>query len=388
MREATTATRPFDMSLVQRGARLRRSPFFKATQRYGPKGFTVYNHTLFPTCFDDFEAEYWHLLEHVTLWDVAVERNVEVSGPDGYRFAQLLTCRDLSTCAVGQGKYVIITAPDGGILNDPVMLRIDENTFWFALADSDVLFYAIGLAAHTGMEVELREVDAAPLQVQGPKSKDVMADLFGPDVLQQRYYWFSRREVDGIPVILTRTGWTSEIGYELYLLDPARGGDLWEAIMEAGRSHQIRPTGPVDIRRIEGGIFNYRADMDWTNNPFELGLDRLVDLDTDAEFMGKDALRRIREQGVTRRIVGVEISGPRLDMNQTKWPVRIDGRELGQVTSAVFSPRLEKNIGFAWVPAEHSDQGSTMVVETVDGSLDATVVPMPFIDPGKQIPKS
>ena len=376
------------MALVQRGARLRRSPFFEATQRYGPRGFTVYNHTLFPTCFDDFEAEYRHLLEHVTLWDVAVERNLEVTGADGFRFAQLLTCRDLSTCEVGQGKYVIVTAPDGGILNDPVMLRIDENTFWFALADSDVLFYAFGLAAHAGMDVELREIDAAPLQVQGPKSKDVVADLFGNDILDLRYYRFTRAEVDGIPVIVTRTGWTSEVGYELYLLDPLRGDDLWEAIMEAGRPHEIRPTGPVDIRRIEGGIFNYRADMDWTNNPFELGLDRLVDLDSDAEFMGKDALRRIRDEGVRRRIVGVEIAGDRLDMNQTKWPLAIDGRRAGEVTSAVYSPRLQRNIGYAWVPAEHSAEGTAMTVETVEGTRDAVVVPMPFIDPGKQIPKS
>jgi aminomethyltransferase len=387
MRETSTATRPFDMSLVQRGARLRRSPFFEATQRYGPRGFTVYNHTLFPTCFDDFEAEYWHLLEHVTLWDVAVERNVEVTGPDGFRFAQLLTCRDLSKCAVGQGKYVIITAPDGGILNDPVMLRLDENTFWFALADSDVLLYALGLAAHAGMDVQVREVDAAPLQIQGPKSKDVMADLLGPDILDLRYYWFTRAEVDRIPVILTRTGWTSEIGYEMYLLDPTRGDDLWERIMEAGRPHDIRPTGPVDIRRIEGGIFNYRADMDWTNNPFELGLDRLVDLDMEADFMGKEALRRIKEQGVSRKIVGVEISGQPLDMNETKWPVRSDGREVGQVTSAVYSPRLEKNIGFAWVPVERSTEGTSLAVDTSDGTRDAIVVPMPFIDPGKQIPK-
>ena len=387
MRETSTATRPFDMSLVQRGSRLRRSPFFEATQRYGPRGFTVYNHTLFPTCFDDFEAEYWHLLEHVTLWDVAVERNVEVTGPDGFRFAQLLTCRDLSKCAVGQGKYVIITAPDGGILNDPVMLRLHDNTFWFALADSDVLLYALGLAAHAGMDVQVREVDAAPLQIQGPKSKDVMADLLGPDILDLRYYWFTRAEVDRIPVILTRTGWTSEIGYEMYLLDPTRGDDLWERIMEAGRPHDIRPTGPVDIRRIEGGIFNYRADMDWTNNPFELGLDRLVDLDMEADFMGKEALRRIKEQGVSRKIVGVEISGQPLDMNETKWPVRSDGREVGQVTSAVYSPRLEKNIGFAWVPVERSTEGTSLAVDTSDGTRDAIVVPMPFIDPGKQIPK-
>jgi glycine cleavage system aminomethyltransferase T len=383
-----TQAKPFDMALVQRGARLRRSPFFEATQRHGPQGFTVYNHTLFPTNFDDFEEEYRHLLEHVTLWDVAVERNVEVTGPDGFRFAQLLTCRDLSTCAVGQGKYVLITAPDGGILNDPVMLRIDQNTFWFALADSDVLFYAFGLAAHAGMDVQVREIDAAPLQIQGPKSKDVVRDLLGEEILDLKYYWFSRTEIDGIPVIVTRTGWTSEVGYEVYLLDPNRGVDLWDRIMEAGRPHQIRPTGPSDIRRIEGGIFNYRADMDWTNNPFELGLDRLVDLDVELPFMGKEALRRIREEGISRKIVGVEIAGPRLEMNQTKWPVRSDGRDVGTVTSAIYSPRLEKNIGFAWVPVELAELGTTVSVETVDGDRDATVVRMPFVDPGKQIPKS
>jgi aminomethyltransferase len=381
-------TKPFDMSLVQRGARLRRSPFFEATQRYGPRGFTVYNHTLFPTNYDDFEAEYWHLLRHVTLWDVAVEWNVEVSGPDGFRFAQLLTCRDLSTCQVGQGKYVLITAPDGGILNDPVMLRVDENTFWFALADSDVLFYAIGLAAHLDLDVQVREVDAAPLQIQGPKSKDVIRDLLGDEVMDLRYYWFTRREVDGIPIILTRTGWTSEVGYEIYLLDPAGGFDLWERIMETGRPYDIRPTGPVDIRRIEGGIFNYRADMDWTNNPFELGLDRLVDLDSDAEFMGKEALRRIRDQGVSRKLVGVEIAGERLEMNATKWPASRDGREVGRVTSAIYSPRLERNIGFCWLPVDLSDHGTMLDVETADGPRQATVVPMPFVDPGKMIPKS
>jgi glycine cleavage system aminomethyltransferase T len=381
-------TQPFDMATVQRGARLRRSPFFEATQRYGPRGFTVYNHTLFPTNYDDFEAEYQHLLDHVTLWDVAVERNVEVTGPDGARFSQLLTCRDLSACAVGQGKYVLITAPDGGILNDPVMLRINENTFWFALADSDVLFYAKGLAARAGLDAEIREVDAAPLQIQGPRSKDVVRDLFGEEILNLRYYWFARTDVDGIPVIVTRTGWTSEVGYEVYLLDPDRGFDLWERIMDAGRPYEIRPTGPVDIRRIEGGIFNYRADMDWTNNPFELGLDRLVDLDMEGDFMGKEALRRIKEEGVSRKIVGVEIAGERLEMNVTRWPVSKDGREIGTVTSAIYSPRLERNIGFAWVPVELSEPGSIVTVDTPDGEREATVTTLPFVDPGKQIPKS
>jgi glycine cleavage system aminomethyltransferase T len=387
MSDVSTMARPFDMTLVQRGARLRRSSYYEATQRYGPKGFTVYNHTLFPTNFDDFEAEYWHLLNHVTLWDVAVERNLEVTGPDGFRFAQLLTCRDLSACAIGQAKYVLITAPDGGILNDPVMLRLDENTFWFALADSDVLLYAKGLAAQAGLDVKLSEAEADPLQIQGPKSKDVVRDLFGEEILDLAYYRFRRLEVDGIPVIVTRTGWTSEVGYELYLLDTSRGTDLWERIMEAGQPYEIRPTGPVDIRRIEGGIFNWGADMNYENNPFELGLDRLVDLDTDADFIAREALARIREEGVKQKIVGIEIDGDRLEMNATPWPVSADGAS-GRVTSAVYSPRLEKNIGYAWLPIEHAELGTQLSVETPEGVRGATIAPMPFVDPQKQIPKS
>jgi len=278
---------PFDMTLVQCGARLRRSPFFEAEQRYGPLGYTVYNHTLFPIRYDDLEKEYWHLLNHVTLWDVAVERQVEITGPDAFRFTSMLTPRDLSTCAVGQGKYVLITSPKGGIVNDPVLLRLGENHFWLALADSDVLLYAMGLAAHAGMDVEIGEPDVSPLQIQGPKSKEVVSELFGEAVLDLRYYHFLETELDGIPVVVTRTGWTAEVGYELYLRDGSKGTELWERIMEAGRPHDIRPTGPSDIRRVEAGILNHGCDMTLANNPFEVGLERLVDLDKKEEFMGR-----------------------------------------------------------------------------------------------------
>src|SRR3712207_1178695 len=239
----------FDMSLVQRGARLRRSPFYEAEQRYGPKGYTVYNHMLFPISFDDLEAEYRHLLEHVTIWDVAVERCLEISGPDGFRFTQLMTPRNLAECAVGQAKYVLVTAPDGGILNDPVLTRMDENRFWLALASSDVLLYAKGLAAHAGLDVELKEVDVSPLQIQGPKSRDVVQALFGDEILDLKYYFFTETDVSGIPVVVTRTGWTSEVGYEVYLCESDRATELWELIMEAGAPYEIRPTGPSDIRR-------------------------------------------------------------------------------------------------------------------------------------------
>jgi len=382
------APEPFDMSLVQCGSRLRRSPFYEAEQRYGPLGYTVYNHTLFPIRYDTLENEYRQLLEGVTLWDVAVERNVEITGPDAFRFTQMLTPRDLSSCAVGQGKYVLITAPDGGIVNDPVLLRLGENHFWLALADSDVLLYAVGLAANLGLDVQLSEPDVSPLQIQGPKSKDVVGDLFGEEALALRYYFFLETDVDGIPVIVTRTGWTAEVGYEVYLRDGSRGTELWERIMEAGAPHGIRPTGPSDIRRVEAGILNYGCDMTLENNPYQVGLDRLVDLDKADDYMGKEALARIREEGVSRKLVGVELGGDRLGFNSTKMPARVDGEDVGRVTSALYSPRLDKNIGYCWVPVALSAPGSRLRVETPGGEVDATVVLMPFVDPGKDIPKS
>jgi glycine cleavage system aminomethyltransferase T len=378
----------FDMSLVQRGARLRRSPFYEAEQAYGPKGYTVYNHMLFPTNYDDFEAEYWHLLNHVTLWDVAVERNLEIQGSDGFRFAQLLTPRDLSKCAVGQGKYVLITAPDGGIVNDPVMLRLGENHFWFALASSDALLYAMGLAASLGWDVQIGEPDVSPVQIQGPRSSDVIAALFGEDILTLKYYWFRELSLDGIPVVVTRTGWTAEVGYEIYLRDGQHGTALWERIIDAGRPFQIKPTGPSDIRRVEGGILNWGADMGLENNAFEVGLERLCHLDGDFEFMGKAALQEVRRAGISRKLVGVEIDGDRLEMNFTKWPVTADGGPVGQVTTALWSPRLERNIGYAWLPIGRAVDGHKVSVATPDGEREATVVPMPFIDPDKEIPKA
>ncbi len=381
----------FDMAQVQRGARNRRTPYYEATQKYDPKGFTVYNHMYFPIRFDSFEAEFEALLNDVTLWDVSVERCLEIGGPDGPTFAQLLTPRDLSRCAVGQAKYVLICDRDGGIVNDPVLTRMDETTFWFALASSDALLFARGLRnAYPDLDVTIREADAAPLQIQGPKSKDLMRDLVGEDIVDLKYYWWRNAEIGGIPVIVTRTGWTSEVGYEVYLTDPSRGFDLWEHIMKTGQPYGIKPTGPSDIRRIEGGIFNWGADMTYENNPLELGLERLVDWDLpDDAAISLGALRRIRAEGVNRRINGVELDGePFLALNAMKWPIREGDRQIGKVTSAIYSPRLKRNIGYAWLPTERCTDGTTVTVDTEWGERNATVVPMPFVDPEKRIPVS
>jgi len=378
----------FDPALIQRGARLKRSPYFEATQRAGCRGYTVYNHMLLPIRYDSFEAEYRRLLAGVTLWDVSVERNVEIAGRDGLKLAELLTPRDLSKCRVGEGRYVLLTDDAGGIVNDPVLLRLEENRFWLACADSDVLLWAKGVARGAGLDAEVRELDVAPLQIQGPKSRDLVRDLFGDRVLQLGYYHFFRAEVQKIPVIVTRTGWTGELGYELYLLDPARGVELWQRVLKAGRRYRIAPTGPCDIRRIEAGILNYGIDMTLDNNPYELGLERLVNLDKAAEFIGREALKKIAREGVSRKLVGVEIGGGRMDLNMTRYPVRVDGKTAGFVTSCVHSPRLKKNIGYAMVPVEYSAPGTRLEVEAPKGARNAAVVPMPFIDPKKAIAKS
>src|SRR5262245_46887533 len=221
----------FDMRLIQCGARLRRTPFFDATQKYNAQAYTVYNHMFFPIRYDTLENEYNHLLNHVTVWDVSVERNVEITGPDAAAFTDLLTPRDLNKCEVGQGKCVIITGDDGGIINDPVLMRVGKNHFWLALADSDVLLRARGVNYKVGMKVNITEPAVSPIQIQGPKSKDVVKTLFGDKVLQLKYYYFLETKLDDIPVIVTRTGWSAEIGYEIYLRDGSKGVKLWERVM-------------------------------------------------------------------------------------------------------------------------------------------------------------
>lgn len=380
---------PFDMRLVQRGARLRRSPFFEATQRHGARNYTVYNHMLFPISFADLEEEYWHLVNEVTLWDVSVERQVEITGPDAFRFADALTPRDLTRCAVGQGKYVVITAADGGIINDPVLLRLGENHFWLALADSDVRLWAAGVALHAGLRVEIREPDVSPLQIQGPKAKPVVQALFGDRVTRLPYYHFLETALDGIPVVVTRTGWSAEVGYEVYLRDGSRGEELWERIMAAGRPFNMRPTGPSDIRRIEAGILNWGADITLEDNVYQVGLERLVDESKPGDYIGREALRRIKTEGVGRKLAGVQIAGDPIEFNATKWPVTANGRTVGQITSAIHSPRLKKNIGYAMVPLSHAAPGARLGVTIPGvGERSATVVAMPFFDPKKHIPKS
>jgi glycine cleavage system aminomethyltransferase T len=370
----------------------RKSPYFEATKRAGCTSWGLYNHMLLPTLYDDPVTEYWALVNDVTMWDVAVERCVEIRGQGAFEFTNMLTCRDLTTCAVGQCKYVLLTARRGGIVNDPVLLRLEEDRFWLALADSDALLYAKGVAAFAGFdEIDIEETDVAPMQVQGPRAKDVIRDLFGGPVADLRYYFCAKTEVDGIPVVVSRTGWTGEVGYEIYLEDPARGDDLWRRVEEAGAPYGIRAIAPSEARRIEAGIFNYGSDIRPEDTPFHVtGLERYVELDQGADFIGKQALTRLRDEGVDRKLVGIDIGGePMTDEGALNdfWPVLGgSGEQIGRVTAGAWSPRLERNVGYAWVPASHMPVGTELELGTRAGARSATVAPLPFFDPAKQVP--
>lgn len=372
--------------LIAIGPRVRKSPFFEATRRYGVKSFTIYNHMYMPTGYSNPEDEYWSLVNDVTLWDVSCERQIEITGPDAARFAQYLTPRNLSKCRVGRCLYVVLCGEDGGIINDAVLLRLAENHFWLSPGDGDVLLWAQGVAIHSGMQVAIEEPDVSPLQLQGPKSPDVAKALFGDWVLDLNYYEFRETQLGDIPVVLARTGWSGEIGYEIYLRGGQRGDELWELVMATGRPFNIAPITPSVIRTIEGGIFSYACDITRADNPFTIGLDRLVDLDQEADFIGKAALKRIKSEGVKRRLVAVEIGGEPLEGgNQHFWSVYADDDVVGHITRCLYSPRLGKNIGFANVSAECARIDTELSLAAPGGRRPMCVVLAPFIESKKKI---
>ncbi|MHA1601105.1 MAG: glycine cleavage T C-terminal barrel domain-containing protein [Alphaproteobacteria bacterium] len=367
--------------------RIRKSPFFECTVRAGAKEFSVYNKTYLPAGYAGEEAEFWSLVNNVTLWDVTCQRIVEITGPDAFRFTDRLTPRDLSKCKVGQCRYVLITGEDGGILNDPVLLRLDENRFWLSCADNDILMWARGVAIHAGLNVEIEAPDVAVLQLQGPNSVHVLQELIGDSGPGLPYYHLMETEIRGIPVIVSRTGWSAEHGYEIYLLDTSRGPELWDTLMEVGQPYGIAPASPSRIRRIEAGIPDFGADMSENTNPFEVGLDRLVDLNPDADYIGKAALERIKAEGITRRIAGIEIEGEPVPFSDRVLPVYHEDRLVGQMTSWVYSPRLQRNIGIAMLALSCTRVGTEITIGTDVDQRRARVVEKPFVDPQRRLAK-
>jgi len=371
------------------GTQIRKSPYFNSTVKWGATGFSVYNHMYIPRDFGSPEQNFWNLVNEAILCDVAVERQVEITGPDATKFIQLITPRDLSNLSVGQCKYVLIVNNEGGILNDPVLLRLKENHYWLSLADSDILLWAQGVVVNSGLNIKISEPDVSPLQLQGPNSGKIMEALFGKNINDLKYYWLRELNLDGIPLIVSRTGWSSELGYELYLRDGSKGDELWEKIMSAGKIFGLKPGHTSSIRRIEGGMLSYHADVDINTNPYEVGLGRLVNLDIAANFIGKDALQKIYDDGIKRKLVGVILNcAPLTGPNTTFWEIIKNNKVIGKITSAVYSPRLKKNIALAMIITEQSEIGTVLNIKINDQVVKATITEKPFYDPKKKLASS
>ncbi len=360
-------------------ARLRPSPFYESALADGMTSASIYNRMIMPTSYGDPVAEYWRIINGVSMWDVGVERQVQIEGPDAARLAQILSPRDLTKCAVGQGKYVPLCNHHGVLINDPILLKRDENLFWFSIADSDVWTFARTVAAERGLNVKVSEPDVSPLAVQGPKGEDVVASIFGDWVRKLKYFWFGETQIEGIPVAVARSGWSKQGGFEIYLMDGSKGALLWNIVKEAGKPFGIGPGAPATAERTESGLVSVGGDTDDQTNPFEVRLGKYVDLGVPDDTIGIGALRRIKAEGIKRHQLGLVLEGSAPRPLGFRWErIFKDGKDIGGMTNCVWSPRMSANIGYALVGVGVRP-GDAVEIERAEGRVKARLVELPFL---------
>ncbi|MCC1494407.1 dimethylsulfoniopropionate demethylase [Cognatishimia sp. F0-27] len=353
--------------------RTRRTPFTDGVEGAGVSAYTVYNRMLLPAAFESPEADYRHLKTHVQVWDVSCERQVELRGPDAGRLMQLLTPRDLRGMLPGQCYYVPVVDETGGMLNDPVALKIAEDHWWISIADSDLLLWVKGIAWAMRLDVLVSEPDVSPLAVQGPKADALMARVFGDGISAVRFFRFGWFEFQDTWMIIARSGYSKQGGFEIYVPDTALGMPLWNALMEAGTDLQVRAGCPNYIERTEGGLLSFGSDMTAENTPFECGLGKFCHMNAAITCIGRDALLRVERDGPTRQIRPIEIPGDPVGRCAHHWPLMADGEKVGRVSSAAYSPDFKTNVGIGMVRMTHWKPGTRLTVETPEGAREAIV---------------
>ena len=360
--------------------RNRRTPYTERVESLGVSGFSIVNHTLLPKSFArSVEEDYWHLKEHVQLWDVGCQRQVELRGPDAALLAQKMTPRDLSAMTPGQCYYTPVIDNHAGLLNDPVLLKRASDWFWFSIADSDLLFWAKALALGMNLDVEVCEPDVWPLAVQGPQAEDLVAHVFGDRVRSVRYFSFLECDFHSRQLVVARSGYSKQGGFEIYLNDSTLGTTLWDTLWEAGTDLQIAPGCPNLIERIEAGLLSYGNEMTRENNPLEINLDRFCHLEGEIDYIGRSALEAIAAQGPSQRMRGLLIDGTPCPPCGKPWPVLVGDIKVGQVTSAIWSPAFRQNVGLSLIDKAHWTPGTPVTVLLPDGhELGAVIASLPF----------
>lgn len=366
--------------LIGIGTRIRKSPYFNSTIKYGVKGFTIYNKMYLPTGFSSPVEEYLSLINDVTFGDFAAERQVEVSGPDAFDFIKYINPRNLSKYDIGDCKYIVLTDSNGCIINDACLIRLEDDKFWVSPGDGDVLLWLQGVAMHSGMNVNICEPDVSPLQISGPKAGRLIQKLFAGEHDHLGYYKAKETSLENIPMVIARTGWSGELSYELYLQDRKLGNSLFELVYEAAKEFNGNVIAPNNIRTIEGGLLSYGSDFGREHNPFTIGLDRLVDVDQDIDFIGKEALKKIKENGTASKLIGVEMDGDPIDkVPEHFWTVlNLEGKKIGRLSRCIYSPRLKKNIGLAIVDSHATEEGNKVIIESPELKYNAIVAKLPW----------
>ena len=350
--------------------RTRSTPFSRRVEAAGVKAYTVYNHMLLPTVFDSIEADYWHLCEYVQVWDVSCERQVEITGPDSKRLVQLMTPRDISHTALGQGLYAPLCDENGGLINDPIAIQLADNHWWLSIADSDVKLWAKGLASGYGLDVSICEPDIWPLAVQGPKAEELVARVFGDKVRGIKFFRSLMLDFQGLEMMVARSGYSKQGGFEIYLNDATLAEPLWDELFRLGADLNVRAGGPNLIERIESGLLSYGNDMSDVHTPFECGLDAYIDLDAKIESLSLPALRAIagRHQN---RLVGL-IFEQAMEIDDSD--ISFGGQIVGTINSHTWSPRHGKHLALAMMKSDYLANHSTVEINGIRG----TICDLPF----------
>ena len=358
--------------------RIRRGAFFEAAWDHGCRNFSVYNRTYISGNFTNSLDEYWQVNKHVAVWPVMGERQIEITGTDAQDFIQYLTSRNMKECKVGQCKYALFLNSDGGIICDPIVLRLEDDKYWVSTSDCDLELWIKGIQVNSGYKVTVKDANVSLLQVQGPKSSALMAKLFGDHLLDLKYYWTSSVNLNGLDLLVSRTGWSGELGYEIYLSNQSEGTFLFNEILKQGEEFSVAPGSVNQARRIESGILSWGADISQDENPFEVGLQRLVELNNDDDFVGKNAVINLGKQKQSRGFIGLKLFSDDPTSNETPWKIFYNGRVVGKMTSMAYSPRCRSNIGIGLVESEYCKSGLALQVEGYGSTHYGEVVPLPF----------
>ena len=360
-------------------ARIKPSPFYEACVAEGMNSASIYNSMIMPSSFGDREAEYWRLIEGVSQWDVGVQRQVQLKGPDAGRLVQILAMRDVSGCAVGQGKYVALCNPKGTILNDPIILKLADDLYWMSIADSDMWLWSEAIALERGLDVEVSHPDVSPMALQGPKAEDVVAHVLGDWVRDLRYFWFRETQVAGIPVVVIRSGYSKQGGFEIFLRDGSMGTRLWQIFKEAGQPWGIGPGSPQTPERTESGLLSVGSDTDADTTPFEVRMTPFVDLEVPADTIGRSALHAVHGDGPKRHQLGIILEGQCPAPLGFSWEdILLDREKVGDMTNCIWSPRMGANIGYALVSAQ-VPIGTEVRVKRAGAQTAARLVSLPFL---------